>query len=506
MFAYQPLDTSSAPTGFAPSETSSLGGPPRMQTHRPQKRLIFQAFGLCMIWLCAASTAAASTLCRLPDYDPAKTPPKHAPNVLLIAVDTLRADHLQLYGHGRATSKNLDALAADSWIFEKAISPAPWTTPSFAGILTGRHPGALGISDKPTPLPSEVSTLAESLQDMGYATAGLVSHYYVGEKFGFHRGFDAWDQRYAGGHNRVSSEGIQRMAKACFSNFARAKRPFFLFTHFFDPHYDYLEHRGFKFGEPYNGEITSRGNNFERLRAIAKAGRLTPDDRRHLTDRYDSEIAYTDSHIGLLLDELKKRGLYEDTLIVFLSDHGEMFGERNARWIGHTRYLFDELVRVPLMIKLPKAKTPSQARPRMRGRVSGTVSLVNVFPTVMDVVSPHIRWKERSLIPDSQGRVQDEPVFTQTRRWRHVDAVYDGPWKLTVDQSSGRQLLYNLEKDPGEKNNVARDHPEQASKMGKALGSWLKELQSFASRWAPTAEPVLTDEEIEALRSLGYIQ
>ena len=423
------------------------------------------------------------------------------PNVLILAADTLRADRLGLYGHSRTTTKNLDLLAEDSLVFDRAISPAPWTTPSFAGIFTGRHPGELGIRGEPMPLPSEVPTWAEELSRRGYATAGIVSHIFVGTHYSFDRGFDFWDQRHSGGHATVSSEQVSNLAVECLDTLQQTGRPFFLFAHFFDPHYDYRAHSAFPFFEGYEGELHSGGDNFEELRNMAKAGHLGEEDQAYLFDLYDSEIAFTDSHIGRVLDALKEKGLYDETLIIFLADHGEMFGERNGRWIGHTQFLFDELVHVPLIVKLPK----KEGRPPRIARIEQTVSLVDLMPGVLRWLDPTYP-TSRSLLPDSSGKIPEFPVFSQTRRWKELDAIYEGSWKLVFDRKTSRPLLYDLSKDPKEQNNVARDNPEKLAHLQEQLDLWDKGVRVEAAKLVGQVAPVLTDGEVEKLRSLGYIR
>ena len=448
-----------------------------------------------------AAEGTPATLCPIPTRT-RPAPPEGAPNILLIAVDTLRADRLGLYGHDRPTSPHLDRLGEDAWVYERAVAAAPWTTPSFAAVMTGLSPGALGIEGEPLPLPREVETLAEGLSELGYETAGVVSHLYVGRQYGFHRGFDFWDQQNAGGHTYVSSAKVSSLASACLDSLSRDDRPFFLFAHFFDPHYDFILHGEHAFGEPYEGNLTVGKNNFEFLRSMARQGRMTDDDRRHLLDRYDSEVAFTDAHVGRLLDDLRRRGLYEDTAVIFVADHGEMLGKRNPRWIGHTQFLFEELIRVPLVIKLPRSAGPRAAR---TGRVEDVVSLVDLAPTLLQLAGSSST-DDRSLIPKPGGRVSGGPVFSQTRRWRSLDAVYQFPYKLVVDRKTLRRLLYDLSKDPAERRNLASTQPERAVAMYALLQARQAEEARSAARLAPRAEPTLSREQREALKSLGYIQ
>ncbi len=433
--------------------------------------------------------------CPLPEIG--DRPPAQGPNVLLIAVDTLRADRLGFMGHDRDTSPHLDALAVDSLVFEHAIAPAPWTTPSMAGLFTGLPPAALGIGSRPIPLPTEAETVAELLQKRGYLTAGIASHFYIGKKYGFDRGFDVWDETAAGGHEDISSPWVTGLAGNCLRELSEQNRPFFLFAHYFDPHYDYLEHRSHPFSGPYEGPARSRDDNFEDLRFLAEKGRLSEQDLGHLMDLYDSEIAFTDEHVGRLVGRLKQLGIYDSTLIVFVADHGEMFGERH-RWIGHTKYLYEELIHVPLMIK--------PAGPASSGRrIGSTVSTLAVLPTILQQVGSELPMA-RSLIDVGEEQEQEPPVvFSQTRRWRNEDAVYQGDWKLLHDGQTYQYRLFNLREDPGETTDHGRARRQTLIAMRNALEAWQAEVDATAAGLKNRSAPELSAEEQERLRALGYI-
>jgi arylsulfatase A-like enzyme len=415
--------------------------------------------------------------------------------VVLIGVDTLRADRLGFHDYDRGVSPNLDALARDSLVFRRAIAPAPWTTPSFASVFTGFHPMVLGIAQKPLPLPAEAVTLTQVLCKAGYQTAGVVSHMYVGFRHGFDRGFEDWDESNACGHAYVSSEEVTDRAYQFLDRFAEEERPFFLFVHYFDPHYDYTEHAEFPFSEGYTGDIRSEANNIHDLRVMARAGALDEEALRYLRDSYDSEIAFTDHHIGRLLQRLKQKGLYEDAVIVFLGDHGEMFATRSERWIGHTHYLYDSLVHVPLLVKLPH-----QARV---GPVEPPVTTVDVPATILDVLElPH------SLPGESLLRLTEataRPVFTQTRRGAEKDAVAEGRWKLIRDRVAGSSQLFDVVEDPGELRDVAQEHPEVAARLEQLLDQWLAELEVQSGGFTKAAPLEFTEAEKQRLRDLGYV-
>lgn len=421
-------------------------------------------------------------------------------NVVLIAVDTLRADHLGFQGYERDVSPNLDALARDSMVFRRAISAAPWTTPAFVGVFTGSHPGALGFESDPLLLPSEAPVLAQILCDAGWQTAGVVSHSYVGAKYGFDRGFEQWDERNAGGHMHISSENVTSTAIEYLDSFSDDPRPFFLFAHYFDPHFDYREHANHRFSDGYTGSLRSEADNFNSLIELAAAGELDEATVRQLVDSYDSEIAFTDDQIGVLLQALEQRGLYEDALIIFLGDHGEMFVERPERLLGHGMAVYQALVHVPLLIKVP-------GRSRV-GRVESPVSTVDVLPTVLDLVGhpapPASASLERSLLRIDPKNTR--PVFAQTRRDGFRDTVLEGDWKLIRDSMANTSELYDLRRDEDERQDVAALHPSVVDRMEALLARWHHELDEKRQGIPVTAPPELTPEEKEQLRGLGYIE
>ena len=179
----------------------------------------------------------------------------HRPDVLIVVIDTLRADHLGFLGYARETSPHLDALAADSILWRRALAHAPWTSPSVGALLTGLHPAALGYGDSRSPVRPDdrVLYLAEILRENGYQTEAIVSHTYVAAKLGFDQGFDRFDEGDAQGPGHVSSPSVTDKAIAALERPRR--RPFFLFAHYFDPHFNYLRHEPFDFDPGYDGEL-----------------------------------------------------------------------------------------------------------------------------------------------------------------------------------------------------------------------------------------------------------
>lgn len=423
--------------------------------------------------------------------------PGQRPNLLLIVVDTLRADRLGSYGAERDTSPALDRLAASGVRFQRAYATAPWTKPAVASIFTGLHPGAHGANRVKATLPQRANTLAETLRDAGYRTAGVVSHDVLSDANGFSQGFERWSEEEAGGHEHVSTAGVTRRAVALLDELSAGDAPFFLFVHYFDPHYDYQRHPEFGFAPERAGRLDGS----ERLVSLRRIPDLSDEEVGLLRDLYDEEIRFTDAGIGELLGRLEQRGLDVSTVVVATADHGEAFLEHG--WLGHTRSLYDVLLRVPLIVRAPGAS------PRV---VEEPVSVVSVLPTVLDLLDQPLPpdLHGASLAPVVRGEappaaplfaeVDFLPVFDPAKR-AAKKAILDPPWKLIRDERSGRVELYDLDADPEERHDLAGAEPERVRAM-------LAQLEGHAARVRRAALPAEarepTREELLRLEALGY--
>lgn len=422
------------------------------------------------------------------------------PNLLLIVVDTLRRDALGVYGAERDTSPALDAFAAGAVRFERAYAPAPWTLPSVASLLTGLHPGGHGVSSPRASLPAEAETLAERLSARGYATAGVVSHVALGTRSGFDQGHARYRDSEARGHDYISTEGVTRQALELLDELAAGGAPFFLFVHYFDPHYDYERHPEVGFAPPAASRVDGSEPVMELQRRLEE---LDAADVALLRALYHEEVRHTDAGIGRLLDRLAALGLAERTLVAVSADHGEEFMERG--WLGHTRTLYDELVRVPLLIRAPGVRPAVVAEP---------VSLVSLTPTLLELLGIEVsgqRFHAPSLAELVRGeapapgdavltQVDYVPIFLpQTRT--HKSALVAGRHKLIRDEASGRLELYDLLDDPGEWRDLSSVQPELTSRLAAQLDDRLRRTARGRLGSAPRE---VSPEELELLRGLGY--
>jgi arylsulfatase A-like enzyme len=411
------------------------------------------------------------------------------PHVVLIVVDTLRRDHLGCYGYGRDTSPNIDRLASKSTLFENAFSQAPWTLPAVASLLTSRYPSELGIQGFNKQIPDTEVFLQEMLSARGYATHAVVSHDFVGRKWGFGQGFDSFES-FAGGHRTVSSAEVTDAALRIVDQIQGV--PTFLFAHYFDPHFLFLEHEGHRFADsPPESESEWWQMPYRQLRARARTGHLSEEQRDYLLDLYDSEIAHTDHHVGRLLDRLENTGHLEDAMIIFTADHGEEFLDHGG--LGHTSTVYNELINVPLIIKWPGTESPR--------RVSRYVAHVDLLPTLIDYLG--IRAGSQVSGMHLGNRPSNTPIFSETRRYQKVSAVIQDGVKLVYDERDKSARYFDLAADSSER--AAATEVDTAEALRAALRQYQQRAQQGLDRLEAQAEIEITQEEREKLEALGYV-
>lgn len=420
------------------------------------------------VFLLAISLIALGVLGRPPAVraDPAKRL-----NLLLVTIDTLRADRVGAYGSNRRLTPSLDRLAAGGVTFTRAFAHTPMTLPSHANILLGRVPPDHGVHDNANFIvPGEFLTLAEHLGGQGYATGAFVGGFPLDSFFGLDQGFSVYDDSFGKqetGVREADARGGERKAGEVWTSAQKWLRgqpgPWFLWVHFYDPHYPY------EAPEPYGTKFAG--------------------------SPYDGEVAYADAILGDLLDDLRVRGLEASTLVVCVGDHGESLGEHGESTHGFLAY--NATMWVPMVIRAPGLP------PRVVGQ---NVSHVDVFPTVCDVLGLE-RPKALagvSLLPLMRGRKAPErPVYFEALSayyamgWAPLRGTVSGPRKF-ID--SPRPELYDLGRDFGETQNLAGDADIGALRKGvDAL------LQSQASPGGDKARQVSDRATLEKLRSLGYV-
>jgi arylsulfatase A-like enzyme len=447
---------------------------------------------------------------------PAVAVPGGAPNVVLVVVDSLRPDHLSSYGYGRKTSPRIDALAAEGTRYTRAFAPASSTRASMAAIFTGLVPSAHGVIRKGDRLPDRVETLAETLARSGYHTVGFANDSDISAARGFGQGFAEYRQltpavAYGGDPLagelalyealRVGREGVLpgpldksiycrpaeyvvERARGWLDGPTATRTPFFLYLHFMDPHEPYVVH-------PIDGTGYGR-------RAMRNPSPPMIDE---ITRAYDGEIAYVDEQVGRLVDELRRRGLYDGTLIVVTADHGEELVDHGGWWHGTT--LYDEQIAVPLIVKPPRGGIARVA--------DALVSTVDVAPTILAAAGvPTPATMRGVVLPLRAGAVPArESIFAEetTPDGTVLRAVRTRAWKLlTASPDNPRGLpaleLYAIADDPNETRNVAAVHPAEREEMRAALGRTVLEARAQVGR---AAEPDVDAATKARLKQLGYV-
>jgi arylsulfatase A-like enzyme len=432
--------------------------------------------------------------------------PRRPPNLVLIVVDTLRADALGSYGNPAGVTPNLDAIAARGTQFRECLSSAPWTLPAVATLLTGRQPSGHGANRLQSAVTPGASLIPEALTASGYESGAFVSNHFLQEKYGLHRGFDHLDGSQVGDARSITSPDVTEAAIQWVET--AEPRPFFLFLFYMDPHYEYMAQPGGPLPE-YSGPLHA-GQDIWDLRDRTSV--LGPADFDYLRALYQGEVRAVDRAFGRLCDWLRDTGQFENTYFIITADHGEQLGERG--WIGHTRNLHGELLDVPLLIAGPAIPAPVLR--------NDPAALIDIYPTVLQLLGQApARLPGRGLFsPDPEERVlyaevtydpqaiplQNDPTrsLLRARELTKVTdqrAVQKGRWKLVRDRIRETWALYDRETDPGERRDLADSHPAVVDALQKAFPP----PGSFEVP-ADSATAGIGEEEMERLRNLGYVR
>lgn len=415
-------------------------------------------------------------------------------NVLIVVVDTLRADHLGLYGYERQTSPHIDALAQRAVVFDTMYSQAPWTKPSVASIFTSLYPVQHQVLREGTDnqLAPAIETLAEILQKHGYRTAAVSENPHVQRATGFDQGFDHFT-----GIRGYKGDSGQFMRKAKSWLMEDSEKPFFLYVHLLDPHGPYApdDPGAFLDGLETSQPLVREGKVGKIVDGESLAVPLSAGDVAYLEALYDAEIREIDEAIGGLVEVLETRGLLENTVVVLTSDHGEEFLEHGA--IKHGYHLYEESVRVPLVLLVPGL----EAR-----RVDDTLAQhIDLAPTLLDLVGIPIpdHFQGRSLRRALAGEADAGGIVFVATSWRNVErvAIRAGDWKLVQHRDQDRLDLYRLSQDPGEQNDVSAEHADVTRRLLEEYEAATRPIRGLSLEGGDGAR----DPEIEdALRAIGY--
>src|SRR5216683_790070 len=399
--------------------------------------------------------------------------PVAPPNVVVITIDTLRADHVGCYGYKQIHTPNIDALAADGVRFERAYTPVPVTLPAHTVIFTGSYPMLSGIHDfSANKLNPQQPTLASVLKEHGYNTAAVIGSAVLDSRLGLNHGLDFYYDHFD--FNRLLETNLDEMERPgnVVADVAldwldkNYQKKFFLWMHLYDPHYPYRP------PAPYNEDYASRP--------------------------YDGEIAFADAQVGRLLRFLKGKGLYQSTLIVLSGDHGESLGEHGEK--THGFFIYNATLQVPLIFRLPQGKLAKQ--------ISAQVSLTDIMPTVLQIlkVDTPSQVQGRNLLPLMDGKKSNESgsLYAETFlprlhfNWSELRGVETGNYHF-ID--APKPELYDLSKDPGETQNLLPQKKAVGEEMQAKLAALIREYSSGQELAQKTGlDPAL----MERLKSLGY--
>ena len=434
------------------------------------------------------------------------------PNIILISIDTLRADHLGFYGYSRPTSPALDALAQESLVFDKAFAPAPHTLPSHASMFTGLFPHEHGAGHRfpEAPLAEKAQTIAELLRDAGYRTIGFSAGGMMSGRNGLSQGFDEWTER--------QPANLKSGMPAVFDALYRVgSQPTFLFLHTYDVHGPYEQPVNDRFFRAAEIVLSTSVDDWARLlrsryHRYQKFGRF--DGVPDVYASYDSGIRFVDSQLSLLFEYLRESGAIENTLLIVTSDHGESMFE-HGRYIGHSFTLSEGEIRVPLLVKLPNS--------REVGRRDALVQLVDLFPLILDEAGVKYRAEIKGKNPLVESTTPDEG-----NRWVHGEASHTGAryirsarWKVispTADAWEKKKRLFSpgadrfetgwqifdLSEDPKELNNLFGDTKDYPAEVRRLI-STIRSLEIPGQAMGQNKETP-QGEHADALRALGYIE
>ena len=423
------------------------------------------------------------------------TPRQHTSagrNLLLVLVDTLRADRVGLYGHDENTTPNLDRLAGESLVFERAISQSSWTMPATASVLTGLYPLEHGVTDGQA-LDFRFETVAEVLQESGFTTFAISANPIVGRSEGFHQGFEEFVHRPWARASVVNELLLQILEE-------NRNLRWFGYVHYIDPHDPYkaptAESRTLE--AEYSGPYAEQAN-FKRLWDAVNFGIGQPvfgrEDLQYLLSAYDEEIRYWDSEFGKLLDAVGRLGILDNTVLIVVSDHGEEFLEHGK--LKHGMHLYDESVRVPLLIWAPGLVEPERREQPIETRLVSDAILELMGGAEGSKPGGGLLSERRPLAFGHSGHARLAGVTGRTE----LASVQTAEWKYLASLEAERYELFNLKRDPQETVNLADQELPVLSRLQETLDRWL-----ITTRLQHGDEVEPDPEILEKLRALGYVE
>ncbi|NIT36911.1 MAG: sulfatase-like hydrolase/transferase [candidate division Zixibacteria bacterium] len=455
-----------------------------------------------------------------------RPPPARGMNVLLITIDALRRDHLGCNGYERVETPCLDSFAASATTFENAYCSSPWTLPSMASMITGRHPAVCGVDELHRLRPG-IPTLAEVLRSRGYRNEAYVTNIFMYPEYGYAEGFDLYlmngdrpwlyplretllyEWTSAGllaldnklGRARDDTRYNADETVAALRRLGKGGRPFFIWCHFMDPHNPYTPPRGYV--PEYAGIAAAEA--YEMLKELQAAGWRAggwpiTESRAPLFEMlYDGEIAYVDEQFGRIIDALREEGLDRNTMVIVLNDHGEEFYDHGSYGHGHT--LYPELIDMVLLAQAPGQKFPAAARGRY-------ITHVDIMPTVLDAlgIEPPAALDGRSFLRGNPASGDDGQAFSEAlQSGPERKAVRRDGWLLIVYDETDERELYDLAEDPGARKNLAARGLAIEEELSVEIARHVDATEEKVRALGRAATIAVSEERKARLRGLGYI-
>lgn len=464
-----------------------------------------------------ATPRAAALLLLLASGACSRAP--QGPNVLLISIDSLREDHLSCSGYARTTSPAIDRLAAEGLLFEQHVSSSSWTLPGHASLFTSVPDSVHGAFDTDRRIPESMHTLAERFREAGWRTQGFFAGPYLHPAFGFGQGFESYldcasykermDGKPAG--EWAMDKDVQRASHEDITNptvyaawqkwlAQRQPGPFFTFVHLWDVHFDYIPPPPFdkQFDPDYAGSVT--GRNFFTDPAIN--AQMPERDKQHIVALYDGEIAWTDSFVARMRADLEREGLLENTIVVITADHGEELFEHGGK--GHRRTLFDEVLRIPLVLRYPAA-LPRGAR------IQAQTSSIDVGPTLLELAGLPAA---TDVLGTSLVHFARDPASAHPRRavselasvGRNLRTVRTLETKLFDDAGRNLGYWFDLARDPREQQPITEFESEAGKRALAGYQAEVQHLEAFLNAHPPSSASSDVPPDVRhGLKELGYI-
>jgi len=474
-----------------------------------------------LILLVTSLTLLSITSCKRTDGEKrGPTPKAEPPNIILITVDTLRADHLYGYGNNKIYTPNIDKLIKEGALFTRAKSQTPSTFPSHASLLTSAYPRTHGIRANGSYKINfdRIKYLNKILKEKGYKTAGIVSMDALITNIANYEDFDFHDDMRGTATNvrweRRSNETNEIVLNWLMQNYTSK---FFLWIHYFDPHTPYKPLA--PYDKIYQPSDPNQRWNYnipkEKIKKLLRLDNNTNPD--YYISQYNGEITFNDKSIGEVIKFLKEKKIYDNTFIILTADHGESFGEHEEIYFAHTWRLYTPFIHVPLIFKFPKAYEPAKKI------ITNITEGVDVAPTILSYLNikipPEFEGKSLFTLINGKSTSSKEYLFAENAitKWKIQDKIFsiqDKNWQLLYAKNFEKysfqrtdKELYDLKSDPLQKKNLIGSYPDIEKQLFEALNKWLKEDKAFLREPIPNVFtiPKLAKETEERLKSLGYL-